>query len=372
MDKVRFGIIGYGKMGSQHTRAFLDGKIKNGVLTAIADIDEKRIEAAKSLLGDSVSYFNSAEELIHSGVVDAIIPTVPHYYHPVYAIEAFKAGLNVLCEKPAGVYTKQVEEMNRVAKESGKVFGVMFNQRTNPIYQKAKDLVDSGELGRILHCNWIITSWFRAESYYSSSSWRATWKGEGGGVLLNQNPHNLVLWQWICGMPTRVKSQVYYGKHRNIEVEDDVYALFEYPNGATGCYITTVSDAPGTNRLEIDGTRGKLVLENDKITFWRLREDSDDFNKRFKGEIGQPENWKCEIPVKGTYTSHPGIINNFCDAVLKGTPLIAPGEDGIKGLSISNAIHLSSWTGGDWVDLHVDGDLFYEKLKEKCGGVMPV
>jgi len=371
-DKVRIGIIGYGKMGSQHTKSFLDGKIKNAKLTAIADIDQKRIDAAKALLSDSVSYYGSAEDLIHSGKVDAIIPTVPHYYHPVYAIESFKAGLNVLCEKPAGVFCKQVEEMNKFAKESGKVFGIMFNQRTNPLYQKARDLVQMGEVGRILHTNWVITSWFRAESYYASSSWRATWKGEGGGVLLNQNPHNLDLFQWICGMPSRVKAEAYYGKHRHIEVEDDVYALFEYPSGATGSYITTISDSPGTNRLEIDGTRGKLVVENDQITLWRLREDSDDFNKRFKGEIGQPECWKCEIPIKGTYTSHPGIITNFCDAILKGTPLLAPGEEGIKGLSISNAIHMSSWCGGSWVDIPCDEDLFCERLKEKCGGSLPV
>lgn len=372
MDKVRIGIIGYGKMGSQHTRAFLEGKVSNAMLTAIADIDPKQVAKARELCGDSVSYFDSAEELIHSGTCDAIIPTVPHYYHPVYAVEAFRAGLHVLCEKPAGVYTKQVAEMNRVAKESGRVFGVMFNQRTNPLYQKARDLVQGGELGRIIHTNWIITSWFRAQSYYDRSSWRATWAGEGGGVLLNQNPHNLDLWQWICGMPSRVKAEVYYGKHRAVEVEDDVYALFEYPNGATGSYITTIADAPGTNRLEITGSQGKLVVENDTITFWRLRESSDDFNARFTGEIGQPECWKCEVPVKGIYTSHPGVIKNFCDAILTGSPLLAPGEDGIKGLSISNAIHLSSWTGGGWVTLPVDGDLFYKLLAEKCGGRMPV
>ncbi len=372
MDKVRIGIIGYGKMGSQHVKSFLDKKIPNAVLTAIADIDPKRIELAQKACGKDVLYFQDASALIQSGACDAIIPTVPHYYHPVYAIEAFNAGLNVLCEKPAGVYTEQVLEMNRVAKKSGKVFGVMFNQRTNPLYQKARELVQSGEIGRIVHTNWIITSWFRAQSYYDNSSWRATWKGEGGGVLLNQNPHNLDLWQWICGMPSRVRADVYYGKHRNIEVEDDVFALFEYPNGAVGSYTTTIADAPGTNRLEITGTMGKLVIENDTITFWRLRESTDSFNEHFTGEIGQPECWKCEIPVKGTYTSHPGVITNFCDAILTGKPLLAPGEDGILGLSISNAIHLSSWTGGGWVDLPVDGKLFKQLLTEKCGGTLPV
>lgn len=372
MNKVRIGIIGYGKMGSQHTRAFLDNKVPNAVLTCIADIDPKRLDAARQLCGESISLFSSAEDLIASGCCDAIIPTVPHYYHPLYAIEAFNAGLHVLCEKPAGVYTKQVEKMNEVAAKSGKVFGIMYNQRTNPLYQKARDLVKSGEVGEIIHTNWIITNWYRSQSYYDQSSWRATWKGEGGGVLLNQNPHNLDLFQWICGMPSRVRADVYYGKHRKIEVEDDVYALFEYPNGATGSYTTTIADTPGTNRFEISGTKGKLVIENDKLEFFRLREDSISFNNRYKGGIGQPECWKCEIPIKGTYTSHPGLIRNFCDAVLGNTPLLAPGEEGILGLSISNAIHLSSWLGGKWIDLPIDGDLFAEKLAEKCGGSLPL
>lgn len=368
MEKVRIGIIGFGHMGSQHSNALLANKVDNAVLTAIADIDPKKLEKAKALAGDKVKYFNSAEELMDSGEVDAVIPTCPHYYHPVYGIYALEHGLHYLCEKPAGVYTNAVKKMNEVAEKSDRVFGVMFNQRTNPLYQKARDLVQGGELGRILHCHWLISSWFRPQSYYDNSTWRATWKGEGGGLLMNQNPHNLDLWQWICGMPYRVKADVYYGKYRNIEVEDDVYALMEYPDGHIGTYITTIADEPGTNRLEISGTRGKLVIENDTITFWRCREDTDDFQKRFKGEIGHPEIWKCEIPVKGTYTSHCGIIKNFCDAILKGTPLLAPGSDGIKSLEIINAIFLSSWTGGGWVDLPIDGDKYEELLKEKCGG----
>lgn len=367
MDKVRLGIIGFGKMGSQHGKYLTKGEVPNAQLTAVADVDPARLEAARKICGDEIKTFSTAHELIQSGCCDAIIISAPHYFHPVYGIEGLKAGLNVLVEKPAGVYTKQVEELNEVARQSGKVFGVMFNQRTNPLYQKLRDLVQSGELGAVKRTNWIITDWYRSQSYYDQGGWRATWAGEGGGVLLNQNPHNLDLWQWICGMPSRVKSQVYYGKHRKIEVEDDVTALFEYPNGAVGCYITTVGDAPGTNRLEISGERGKIVVEEGKINFWRLREPEPEFNRKYRGGLGKPECWKCEIPVKGTYTSHAGITRNFCDAILKGTELIAPGYEGIKGLEISNAIHLSSWTGGDWVDLPIDKELFHQKLIEKCG-----
>lgn len=373
MEKqVRIGIIGYGKMGSQHSKALMGNKVPNATLTCVADIDPVRIELARATYGDALSYYDSAEALIESGSCDAIIPTVPHYYHPPFAIKAFEAGLHVLCEKPAGVYMSQAKEMVAAAQKSGKVFSMMLNQRTNPLYEKAREMVQGGELGRIIHANWIITSWFRAQSYYDKSTWRATWKGEGGGVLVNQNPHNLDLWQWILGMPSRVKATVYYGKHRSIETEDDVYALFEFPGGATGIYTTTIADSPGTNRLEITGTLGKLVIEENALRFHRLDESIDAFNERFDGEIGQPKNEVIQIPVEGTYTSHAGIMENFSAAILDGTPLIAPGEDGLASLAISNAVHLSSWTGEGWVDIPCDEAAYNRELASRCGGQLPV
>ena len=252
MNKVRLGIIGYGNIGSQHGRSIAAGKTPAVYLTAVADIDPERLKSAKSVFGEDLKTFDSAEALIYSGSCDAVLISVPHYYHPSMAIMAMEAGLHVLVEKPAGVYTKQVERMDAVAARHPElVYCMDFNQRTNPLYQKVKELLESGELGQMKRVIWIVTDWYRSQSYYDQGGWRATWDGEGGGVLLNQNPHNLDLWQWMCGMPKRVKANVYYGKHRNIDVEDDVTALVEYENGATGCYITTVGDAPGTNRLEI-------------------------------------------------------------------------------------------------------------------------
>jgi len=301
-----------------------------------------------------------------SGSVDAVLIATPHYDHPPLAIKAFEKGLHVLVEKPAGVYTKQVRQMNEVAAQSGKVFGIMYNQRTNPIYQKLRDLVLSGELGEIRRTNWIITSWYRSQSYYDSGGWRATWAGEGGGVLLNQDPHQLDLWQWTIGMmPHRVRAFCHFGKYRDIEVEDDVTAYVEYPNGATGVFVTTTGEAPGTNRFEVTGDRGKIVIEDGKLTFWRLRVPESQFNREYKGGFGHPECWKCEIPVSGDKgNGHMQITQNFVNAILKGTPLLAPGEEGIKGLTISNAMHLSTWTD-NWVNLPIDEDLFYEKLQER-------
>jgi predicted dehydrogenase len=364
MDKVRIGIVGYGVIGGLHQRYLSGGEVPRAELAAIADIDPSRLELARANAGERVRLFDSAEKLFASGQVDAVIIATPHYFHPPLAIEAFKAGLHVMSEKPAGVYTKQVRQMNEAAAASGRVFGVMFNQRTNPLYQKLKDLVAGGELGPLKRTNWIITTWYRSQSYYDSGGWRATWAGEGGGVLLNQDPHQLDLWQWICGMPRRVRAFCYFGKDHDIEVEDDVTAFVEYENGATGVFVTSTSDTPGSNRLEVTGGNGKIVVENDALTFWRLRVPERQFNAEYKGGFGQPECWKCEIPIRGTAENHQGIARNFAAAILDGTPLLAPGQEGIRGLELSNAMHLSSWTD-DWVNLPIDEELFYEKLKER-------
>ncbi|WP_077623006.1 Gfo/Idh/MocA family protein [Sediminibacillus massiliensis] len=365
MAEVRLGIIGVGTMGFAHA-SYLQEKVVNGaVLTAVLDNSKERAEWLEKNLDDGVRVFTNEEEFFESGLVDAVIIATPHYDHSYLAIKAFEYGLHVLCEKPAGVFTRQVREMNEAAEKSGKVFSMMFNQRTNPLYQKLRDLIQSGELGEIRRINWLITNWYRSQSYYDSGGWRATWAGEGGGVLINQCPHQLDLWQWMTGMmPTRMRAFCQFGKHRNIEVEDDVTAYAEYENGATAVFITTTGEAPGTNRLEIAGDRGKVVVENGKMDFWRLRVPEPEFNREFKGGFGAPECWKVEVPITGTETAHRGITQNFVDAILNGTPLLAPGVEGIKGLTLSNSMQLSTWID-DWVELPLDEELYYKHLQEK-------
>lgn len=366
MTKVRFGIIGVGNMGRVHAYSLL-GDIKDAELGAVCDINPERMEWAEEHLPEGVQRYSSPVELFAARTVDAVLIATPHYDHPTLAIEALNAGYHVLIEKPAGVYTKAVQEMNDTAAVHPELkFGIMYNQRTNPLYQKLRELVQSGELGEIRRTNWIITDWYRTQSYYNSGGWRATWGGEGGGVLLNQDPHQLDLLQWMTGMiPKRVRAFCHFSKYRNIEVEDDVTAYVEYENGATGLFITTTGEAPGTNRFEINGDNGKIVVENGTLTFWRLRTPESKFNAEYISGFGMPECWKCEIPVApGGGDQHQGILRNFTRAILDGEPLLAPGEEGIRGLTLSNAMHLSSWTD-NWVELPMDADLFYEKLTEK-------
>ncbi len=365
MDTVRLGIIGLGNMGSTHAKNVNAGKVPGMVLGAICDIAEARRDFAKKLYPD-VPVFDNAQALYESGTCDAVIIAVPHYDHPNLAIDAFKANLHVITEKPAGVYTKQVLEMNEAAAKSDKLFGIMYNQRTNPVYQKLKKMIDDGMLGEIKRVNWIITNWYRPQSYHDSCTWRSTWKTEGGGALINQNPHQLDLWQWLFGMPEKIMSHCSFGKYYDIEVEDDVTAFMQYENGMTGVYITSTGEAPGTNRLEIACDMGRVVVEDNKITFNRNVVSEREFNKNFTGIFGAPECWECEVPVQeGSGEQHVGIFKDFTRAILKGTPLLAPGEEGVNGLTISNAIHYSAWTG-KWADVkNFPHEEFYELLQDK-------
>lgn len=364
MEKVRLGIIGVGNMGSGHVQNILAGKTPEIEIAAVADRRESRRAWAEETLPQGTPVFEEGTDLIQSGLCDAVLIATPHYQHPILAIQAFEKGLHVLCEKPAGVYTKSVAEMNQAAEKSGKVFAMMFNQRTNCLYRKMHDMVQSGELGQLKRVNWIITDWYRTQSYYDSGSWRATWDGEGGGVLLNQCPHQLDLLQWICGLPKTVQAFCHEGKWHDIEVEDDVTAYLEFENGATGVFITSTGDTPGTNRFELTGTLGKLVCENGALTFWKLGQDDRDFCRTCAEGFAKPPCEELTVETDGENPQHVGVLNAFAGNILRGTSLVADGREGIRGLTLSNAMHLSSWLGRP-VEIPFDEELFLQELSAR-------
>ena len=364
MDIVRLGIIGVGNMGSSHLDRISKGECKGLTVTAVADIKESRRKMVEEKY-EGVKVFDDAIKMMDSGLCDAVLVAVPHYFHPEYSIAAMKRGLHVMCEKPAGVYTAQVEEMIAEAnKHPELVFGMMFNQRTNCVYRKMKEIIASGELGNIRRTNWIITNWYRSQCYYDSGDWRATWSGEGGGVLLNQCPHNLDLWQWICGMPVKVDAKLQYGKWHNIEVEDDVTAYVEYANGATGCFITTTGDCPGTNRFEVTLDSGKLVCDGNTLKLYKLDTPEPEFTKINTSPFATPKVTEINVETDGKNPQHNGVLIAFADAILHGGKLVADGREGINGLTISNAMHLSSWLGKE-VTIPFDAELYKSELMKR-------
>ena len=361
------GIIGIGNMGSLHVQDLAENKVPNCLVTAVCDINPERLTWAKDWCKNynpDLKTFEDYKEMFADGCIDAVLIATPHYLHPTIGIDAFNAGIHVLSEKPAGVYTKQVEEIMDVARKSGLVYGIMLNQRTEPYYQKIREIVKSGQLGQIKRSVWIITNWYRTQDYYNSGGWRATYAGEGGGVLINQCPHNLDLWQWIMGMPKRIRAFAYNGKYHDIEVEDEVTAYAEYEDGSTGVFITTTGEYPGTNRLEISGSLGKLVYENGKLMMTKLSMDERKYCYEAHDGFGSIEATTEEVIPTGVGKGHRQIIQNFVNNILDGTPLLAPGYDGIYSLSISNAMILSSWTN-EWVELPNDGEKYWAMLQER-------
>ena len=378
---MKLGVIGVGNMGSSHLRSFLEGRMANGVVTAVADIDPERTALAAKMLADhreknpalpDIALYSDADEMLKSADIDAVIVAVPHYDHPRYSIAAMQNGKHVMCEKPAGVYTLQVKEMIAEADRHPELrFGMMFNQRTNCVYRKLKEILASGELGEIKRTSWIITNWYRPQAYYNSGAWRATWSGEGGGVLLNQCPHNLDLWQWICGMPKVVDAKVHFGKWHDIEVEDDVTAYVEYENGATGTFITTTGDMPGTNRFEVTLEKGKLIAERiDKefsLTQW-ISEDGmtePEFSAVNQKPFGTMKFIKKTVETDGENPQHMGVMRAFAANILRGEPLVADGREGINGLTLSNSMHLSSFIGKPIEIASFDHERYYDELMKR-------
>ena len=366
MEKVRYGIVGLGNQGTNYaTKIFDGGKAQDAVVTAMCDINPAKIQAMKEkTINTEVAYFTDYREMLDSGLCDAVLVEVPHYQHPEIVMACLERGINVICDKPAGVYTKQVREMNEVAAKSNAKFAMMFNQRTNCLYRKMRDIVREGGIGELQRVTWIITDWYRTQQYYDSGSWRATWKGEGGGVLINQCPHQIDLVQWVVGeLPVEVNGFCQYGKWHDIEVEDEVTAFFKYKNGATGMFITTTGEAPGTNRFEISGTRGKLICEGGKLIWHKNGEDSAEWSRTNPAGFKKPPCEVIEVETDGQNPQHAGIINNFTAALLGREPMFVDGKEGIAGVELMNAIELSGWNGGEAVALPVDEDRYLCELE---------
>ena len=359
MNKVRLGLIGLGNIGQHHFGYLTAGKVSRAELVAVSDAVASKLERYKPL-----KTFTEGEALIRSGLVDAVIIATPHYQHTSLGITALQQGVHVMVEKPISAHKADAERLIAAHQKNPKlVFAGMFQLRAQPRYLKIQKLIQSGELGEIVRMSWIITDWFRTEAYYASGGWRATWKGEGGGVLLNQCLHNLDVMQWLLGMPARVRGFCQLGRFHQIEVEDNVSAYLEYRNGGTGTFVSSTGEAPGTNRFEIIGTRGKVLLEANQLSFTRNDADMIEFSRVAKLGFSKPEVWNAQIPFEDAPNGHATLMQNFVNAILDGEPLIAPGEEGIHSVELANVILYSSLLG-QTVELPMDSAAYEKKLNQ--------
>jgi predicted dehydrogenase len=358
METVNLGIVGIGAMGAIHAQSVVDGHIPRCKLTAVCDPKVERMNKFPS-----AEAFVSVDDFLRSSETDAVLIATPHYLHTTIGIQALETGRHLLVEKPISVHKADAERLIAAHRRPDQVFAAMFNQRTDPFFRKLRKLVQSGELGTVRRVHWTITNWFRTDAYYQSSDWRATWAGEGGGVLLNQCPHNLDIYQWIFGMPAVVRAFCRFGRYHEIEVEDDVTAYLEYSDGMTAVISTSTGEAPGTNRLEVAAERGKVVIENDQFRFTRNEVPMSEFSRTDPGRFSAPATWNVQIPVEGHGAQHNGILANFVAAILDGAPLIAPAREGIHSLELANSFLLSSLENRS-VQLPIDAALFEQHLQK--------
>ncbi len=360
MEKVRIGIVGMGNMGKYHADYLIKGKVAHAELSAVCSTSPEKLSAYK----DPVAVFGNGEEMIRSGSIDAVLVATPHYQHTSLGICAIENGIHLMVEKPISAHKADAERLIEVSTQHPDiVFGGMFQLRTEPRYLKLKKLIADGDLGDIVRINWIITDWFRTEAYYASGGWRATWKGEGGGVLLNQCLHQLDALQWLVGMPSKVRSFAQCGRFHDIEVEDNVTAYLEYPNGATGVFVSSTGEAPGSNRFEIAGTRGRVILENDQIKFTRNESCMLEHSKNSPIGFSKPEVWEVDIPFGNAELPHAILMRNFVEAIRNKTPLIAPGVEGIHSVELANVLLYSSLVD-QTINLPMDGAAFEAKLQQ--------
>ena len=364
-EQVKLGIVGLGNMGSTHIRHV--NELPNTQLAAVCDRRDSRLTA--SGVDQSLPQFSDYETMLDSVDLDGVIIATPHYDHPDMSGAAFERGIHVLVEKPIAVHVQEAGRMIDAWQSARRakpdlVFAAMFNQRAWTHWRKIKAMIDGGALGQLQRCSWLITDWFRTQSYYDSGDWRASWAGEGGGVLMNQCPHNLDLYQWLVGMPAQVYGIARFGKRHDIEVEDEVTAIFEHDNGMVGHFITTTGESPGSNRLEIAGELGKLVYEDGELVFFRnawsstkqLRESPEGFEKvpcqRETVDYGGPSG-----------NGHEIVIANFADAIMSQADVIAPAPEGLQSVMLNNAIILSAHKQ-QIVQLPIDGGEYADLLRQ--------
>lgn len=355
---VRLGIIGVGNIGLQHANNILSGVIQGCIITALST--RGSCPLAEQL---NIPQYSDYKELIDRQVCDAVIVAAPTCSHLEIGCYALSRGLHVLMEKPIGLSVAEGERMLKLV-QPAQVFGLMLNQRADPVFVAMKKKMDENILGSLQRINWTMTNWFRPEIYFQASNWRATWAGEGGGLLVNQCIHNFDILQWICGMPRSIQGFCGFGKYHNIEVEDEATAFFEYENGATGSFIGSTGEAPGVNRFDIIGDQGMLSYDGEKLLHFENRPPTSQFSQTTSEMFGQPEVCITDLSVRSPVNQHAIILQNFINAISSNESLIAPAEEGLKSLTIANAILLSAWDR-EQIQIPMESARFHKALNAR-------
>lgn len=352
-------------MGSAHARELAAGRVPGAALVAVADTKPSALAAFPE-----ARPFASGADLIASGAVEALLIATPHYAHTPLAIQALHAGLHVLVEKPLAVHKADCLKMIAAYEQRPdprQVFAEMLSFRIDPAVLHLRALLRSGALGRLRRISWLSTHWFRSDAYFKDSDWRGTWSGEGGGVLLNQCPHQLDLWQWLFGMPRQVHAFCGFGRFHAIEVEDQVTAYLHYADGLNGVFIASTGEAPGTNRLEVSGDLGKVVLDAQGLGFTRNAAPASAYIVENPGRNALPPTTEELLTFPTLENPRRAVLTNFVATILQGEALIAPATEGMASVELANAMIYSAITE-QTVTLPLDPALYATQLQRLVQG----
>lgn len=357
-SNLRLGVIGLGNIAQQHINNIIEQRVAQCRVTALCSRQPSELTSALQL-----RHFERYQDLIDSGECDAVLIATPTFSHAAIGAYALQAGLHVMMEKPIGLSVQEGERLCALQKP-GQQFALMLNQRTDPLFIAMRDCIQGGELGQITRCHWTMTNWFRPEIYFQVSDWRATWQGEGGGLLVNQCIHNLDIFQWLCGMPEKLTAFCRFGRYHDIEVEDEATAYLQYANGASGVFVGSTGEAPGVNRLDIIGEKGSLHFDGVGLMQTKNTPATRQFSRDTLDTFGMPESSTRDITPDRAVNQHSVVMTNFVNAVLHDEPLIATASEGLYSLAMANAMLLSTWENRP-IDFPLDSGVYQRALNQR-------
>lgn len=366
MEKIRMAVIGIGIMGKKYAKMIREGMISGMRLGAVCCRSQENIQWAKAQLGEEIPVFENTKQLFESSdLFDACLIVTPHKLHPEMIMQALDAGKHVFCDKPIGISMKQCQGIREKLDQSGLVFAMMFHQRMYPKYERIHTLLENGTLGQIRRIMVENSRYYRTWYYHKSGSWRSSWKGEGGGALLNQGQHLLDIWQWLFGMPDSLYAMIPYGKYNDFSVDDEATILMKYPDKKTAVLILTTGEGTWTERMEIAGSKGTLILEDNHLTLHLYDQDLDDYKKT--AACSSREEFKekvLEEVFPEDQEPYEEMLTDFAQAVLKKRPVRVNGLEGLNSLELTNAAYLSAWTG-ETVALPLDAERYERELEKR-------
>ncbi|MDD4316092.1 MAG: Gfo/Idh/MocA family oxidoreductase [Clostridia bacterium] len=365
---VCIAVIGIGRIGSVHARNLKKGKVTGARLVAICDVQKQAYSTFCEKYG-FIPCYEDYKLMLEEIKPRAVIIATEHYFHTEIAEYCIENGVDVLVEKPVGVTTEAVKKLIAVSKSHPEVkAAVMYNQRTNPLYARAKRLVKSGALGKVVRINYIITDWYRSQAYYNEGGWRASFCGEGGGALINQCIHQLDLLQWIAGMPKSVWVRA-FTKNRNITVENDVTALFRYEDDVFCSFSASTHELRGTNRLEIAGDKGRIVIDGLRMKYYAFAKSEGEINASTQNGYGAVQRKTLRYSYfRFKFVARLGeqrkLIQNFVNSLNNNSPLLSPLTDGLNAVELINAAYLSAWENKE-IAIPIDDRNYVDMLSSK-------